>query len=67
MLKLQHKVQGTMYANDLAIWASKGIIITAKIQMWEALKSLESWNREKQLKIYVTETTYTVFSLSTTE
>ena len=65
--ELPRKVQGAIYADDLAIWCSEEYLSTAQYRLQEALKVLESWTKRWLVKINATKTTYTVFSLSTKE
>ena len=65
--ELPRKVQGAIYADDLAIWCSEEYLSTAQYRLQEGLKVLESWTKRWLVKINATKTTYTVFSLSTKE
>ncbi|GFR60787.1 RNA-directed DNA polymerase from mobile element jockey [Elysia marginata] len=58
-------VYGTMYADDMAIWATEEYTGTAQARLQLALDALRMWTEKWLMKINPEKTTFTTFTLST--
>ena len=62
--RMPKNIQGTIYADDLALWCSEEYITTASYRLQQALQVIESWAQSWLVKVNENRTTFTIFSLS---
>uniref|UniRef100_A0A0B7BNI2 Reverse transcriptase domain-containing protein n=1 Tax=Arion vulgaris TaxID=1028688 RepID=A0A0B7BNI2_9EUPU len=59
---LPEGVHSAMYADDLAIWEMEKSMPTATNRLQVTLNNLEVWIKKWNMRIYASNTTYTMFS-----
>ena len=62
--RVPKKIQGAIYADDLALWCCEEYITTANYRLQQALQVIEAWARTWLVKVNEKKTTFTIFSLS---
>ena len=63
--KFPSPVKYAMYADDLVLWSTEEYATTAKVRLQEATNILSSWAKDWCVKINITKSFTTLFTLST--